>query len=387
MIPKHIEQRIKDSASIVDVVTKTLGVQLHRRGVQLVGFCPFHDDHSVGSFTVSEAKNICSCFSCGNKNLDPVGALIVGKNMSYNEALRHLASMYGIKVDNEPVPQVEQAKPREKAPELPIRYFDPTIVGSYMRGHQDNTLLRYLRNLPLTDGDRERLENAIALYLIGTSTKGKTAGRIIFWQLDQDYNVRTGKLMDYLPNGHRNKEVHPSWIHTLMEKAGKFDSTKEQVDKCLFGLHLMKVYPDAEVRIVESEKTALICSAFTNMEQVIWMATGGMSNLSMKQLQPLIDAGRTIILYPDYDGYAEWERAASVIGYKNLIVSETVRKQWKSSDGAKADIADIMMRLLYGHDSEVVEELTERIPSVGELITGLGLTVDKIEPINLYENG
>ena len=44
----------------------------------------------------------------------------------------------------------------------------------------------------------------------------------------------------------------------------------------MFGLHLAKVFADAEVCLVESEKTAVICSAFCDPNKKIWMACGGL---------------------------------------------------------------------------------------------------------------
>ena len=61
-IDENIEQKIRDAACIVDVLTDGLGVELHRSGANYVGLCPFHEDKHVGSFVVSEAKNICTCF-------------------------------------------------------------------------------------------------------------------------------------------------------------------------------------------------------------------------------------------------------------------------------------------------------------------------------------
>lgn len=40
-------------------------VRLVRRGGYLKGLCPFHNDMHIGSFIVSDRKNIFKCFSCG----------------------------------------------------------------------------------------------------------------------------------------------------------------------------------------------------------------------------------------------------------------------------------------------------------------------------------
>ena len=81
-----------------------------------------------------------------------------------------------------------------------------------------------------------------------------------------------------------------------MERTGAFNSDKYHVEHCLFGLHLATLFPEAEVCLVESEKSAVICSAFSDPKKRIWMATGGKSGFSLAALQPLIQQQRYIAL-------------------------------------------------------------------------------------------
>ena len=72
-------------------------VTLKRRGVNLIGLCPFHNEKTP-SFTVSPSKNICKCFGCG-KGGDPVGFLKEHMGFTYPEALRYIAKKYGIQIE------------------------------------------------------------------------------------------------------------------------------------------------------------------------------------------------------------------------------------------------------------------------------------------------
>ena len=54
MIDEATKQRILDAAKIEEVVGDF--VTLRRRGVNLIGLCPFHNEKTP-SFTVSPAKN------------------------------------------------------------------------------------------------------------------------------------------------------------------------------------------------------------------------------------------------------------------------------------------------------------------------------------------
>ena len=77
-------------------------------------------------------------------------------------------------------------------------------------------------------------------------------------------------------------------------------------------------------------------------------------------LRPLIEAGRTIVLYPDRDGVERWQESAKQIGYKQLSVnSEPVRKWWLPEDGEKADIADIVLRSLAEHKGQKPVQVAE----------------------------
>jgi DNA primase len=94
MIDHATVARIQDAAQIVDVVSDF--VTLKKRGVNFVGLCPFHDDRSP-SFYVSPAKNLCKCFSCGEGG-SPVHFVMKKEQLSYPEALKHLARKYHIEV-------------------------------------------------------------------------------------------------------------------------------------------------------------------------------------------------------------------------------------------------------------------------------------------------
>ena len=83
-----------DAADIVEVVREF--VTLRKAGVNYKGLCPFHHEKTP-SFTVSPAKQLCKCFSCG-KGGNAVNFLMQLEQMTYPEALKWLARKYGIEV-------------------------------------------------------------------------------------------------------------------------------------------------------------------------------------------------------------------------------------------------------------------------------------------------
>lgn len=91
--PKQV-QDILDAARIEDVVGEF--VSLKRRGVNLIGLCPFHGEKTP-SFNVNPARNIFKCFGCG-KGGDSITFLREHENLTYVEALRWLGKKYGIEI-------------------------------------------------------------------------------------------------------------------------------------------------------------------------------------------------------------------------------------------------------------------------------------------------
>ena len=85
---------VKERADIVDVVSEH--VVLKRRGREFVGLCPFHDDKSP-SMTVSPAKQIYYCFSCGAGG-HSIKFLMELQKSSFSEVVLQLAQRYQVPV-------------------------------------------------------------------------------------------------------------------------------------------------------------------------------------------------------------------------------------------------------------------------------------------------
>lgn len=112
-------QRILDTADIVEVVSDF--VSLKRRGSGYIGLCPFHNERTP-SFSVSKAKGICKCFSCG-KGGSPVGFIMEHEQLSYGEALRYLAKKYGIEIQEHEMSEEERQEETERESMLAINEF------------------------------------------------------------------------------------------------------------------------------------------------------------------------------------------------------------------------------------------------------------------------
>ena len=159
------------------------------------------------------------------------------------------------------------------------------------------------------------VEGLVDQYQLGLTK----AGDVIFFQIDKEGRCRTGKVMKYDPvTGHRIKDDSSkcpiTWIHALMKRKELLPEEWE-LTQCLFGEHLLSLYPDRTVALVESEKTAVICAGF--IPEYVWLATGGKTSLGNK-LDVL--SGRKVVAYPDVDAYGFWCERLSV--YSNIKVSD-----------------------------------------------------------------
>jgi len=235
-------------------------------------------------------------------------------------------------------------KPSIKDVDSRIDFIERNLMEKTLEAHQCNGLFQFLnKQLGL---DSAQVSETFLRYHVGSSSNGRT----VFWQTDINGGVRSGKLIRYdQETGHRIKACGVSWVHSEM-KTKSLIADDFSFQQCLFGEHLLPQYPNSRIGIVESEKTALICSLLLDgFDSTLWLATGGKSNLSARKLQHL--QGRKIVLLPDGDGFWEWSESRDSIS-KHLpdtpiIVSTALQNmipEEKKSEGF--DLADHLCGLL-----------------------------------------
>lgn len=377
-------QKVKDAASIVDVIGDFF--ELHRDGQQFECLCPFHDDRHMGSFKISPSRNIYKCFSCGAQG-GPVDFLMEYEKLSFADAIRWLGKKYSIDVPGAREMKVKPSTPRIPTPPLPVLELPFSTVKENIKD-TDNNLCRWLRSLPWSEDERERLERMLTLYFVGTIN-----GMTVFWNIDTQGKVRTGKMMLYKPDGHRDKNARYNfdWVHSKLMRnrrapdgseikgSATIDPEKYDGVPCYFGSHLLADprLANATINLVESEKTAIImATAGGKLKDHVWIATGGEQFLSHKYMQPLIDMGRKIVAYPDKDGAKTWKARAKDIGYKHLTVyTEFLDKFWTPADGNKADVADVVVRMMNDRQEKILEIMKASNPAINILINNLDLEI------------
>lgn len=126
MIDSATVDRILDAANIYEVVSDF--VTLRRRGANYVGLCPFHDEKTP-SFSVSPARGICKCFSCG-KGGNAVHFIMEHEQISFYEALRYLARKYNIEIKEQELTEEERQRKTDRESMLIVNDFAQNFFTS-----------------------------------------------------------------------------------------------------------------------------------------------------------------------------------------------------------------------------------------------------------------
>lgn len=215
----------------------------------------------------------------------------------------------------------------------PVSFVADDIFKCSLKDYEQNNFVQYLKNLFGAAITRQ----LIAQYFIGTSNHW--TGATVFWQIDANGKIRTGKIMLYSPyTGKRVKQPfnYITWVHKALQLP------EFELQQCLFGEHLLRSDPQKPVAIVESEKTAIIASVY--LPGFIWVAVGSLNNLNAEKCKPL--AGRKVILYPDLKAFEKWKgKAAELSIFARFTVSDLLESKSNKADKQQGfDLADYLIK-------------------------------------------
>lgn len=277
-----------------------------------VKYCPCNKSNKDGKFSPFEGCDEHGhCHSCG-KTFFP--------DLSKDEGFRF------------PVSFTPRGSRKRETGNFETSYVPKRYLDASMAIFGDNHFFRFLVDLV---GEKSA-EGLVQKYWIGSSKQ--KPGHSVFWQVDYEGKIRTGKIIEYDPlTGKRIKGNCPdvSWVHSNLSMQNF------QLQQCFFGEHLLP-QSDAMVAIVESEKTAVIASHFC--PQFVWLATGGKQNLSPSKLTRM--TSKEVILFPDNGAYHDWltlsERLSRGLRLKVSDCLEKIDNCYAFEPGF--DIADFLIQ-------------------------------------------
>lgn len=217
MIDQATIDRITESAQIQDVVGDF--VTLRKRGTNLLGLCPFHNEKTP-SFMVSPAKGIFKCFGCG-KGGNSVHFIMEHEQISYVEALKYLARKYHIEVQERELSAEEMAVRNDRESMF--------LVNDYAQKYFSNTLHNHIDGKSIGIGyfrERGFRDDIIQKFQLGYSLEQRDgfSQAAIKAGYNKEYLVRTGLTLEnengQLSDRFRGRVMFP--VHSLSGKVVAF---------------------------------------------------------------------------------------------------------------------------------------------------------------------
>ncbi|MBB6126951.1 DUF6371 domain-containing protein [Mucilaginibacter lappiensis] len=318
------------------------------------------------------------CPSCNKKTLvcfkDAEGNFADSK---FGRCDREVNCGYFLKPDDDVPVFVPYQRPVEKDPSfVPINCVLPTLTG-----YEESNFTKWL----IARFGNQRITELINTYRFGVDDSSPyTKDWIIFWQYDIHNRVRSGKIVKYCENGRRDKDNSATWYHKR-ERGGHQVFPDFNLRQCLFGEHLLMSQRGKPIAIVESEKTAMICSLF--IEKYVWLSCGGITQLTDEKIAPL--RNRTVTLFPDTgsegkNGDLYINKATSCVYQKengSWFKTHLIKAKWdddqrgskyRSGDGAPSSAYDKWKEkaILYNFN---ISDHIEKIASDADKDMGLDL--------------
>lgn len=428
MIPRETIDRVFAAAKIEEVVGDY--VTLHRRGANLIGLCPFHNE-KTGSFTVSPSKGIYKCFGCG-KSGHAIGFVMEIEQCSFVEAVKQVGRKYHIEVQERELSAEEQQRQDDRESMFVVNDFCNRWFQSQLWDTPDGQAigLSYFRERGLRD-------DIIRKFQLGYSPeKGSPLAQALKQQgFVEKYivnNVDTkigtgvcGKSEDgRIYDRFRDRVMFP--IHTVSGKtvafAGRIMKKKENVGKYvnspdsliysktneLYGLFLAKqaiarydlcylvegqmdvisMHQSGIENVVASGGTALtkpqirLIKRFTSNITVLYDGDAAGIHAALRGIDMFLEEGFNVkvVLLPDGedpDSYAQSHNASDFIEYIQSHQTDFIR--FKST----------LLREEAGGDPQkranLIKDITQSIAQIPDMITRQVYIKDSADKLMINE--
>ncbi len=359
-IPESFLDALTERCDITDVVSQY--VQLTKKGGNLFGLCPFHNEKTP-SFSVSPEKQIYHCFGCG-KGGGVVNFIMEIENLSFPEAVKFLADRAGMTVPEDGQDQ-ELPRLRKRMLELnkeAARWFHAQLsepagqkAAAYLQKRRISRKTAVNFGLGYAPDSWDSLLKAMGelgfdsdeLIRAGLASRGKTAGsaydkfrdRLIFPVLD----VR-GEVLGFsgraLADGQEPKYLNSPETLVFAKR------------RILYGIHRAKNTKRGSILLVEGniDVVTLHQAGFDNA--VASMGTA----LTTEQTRLISRYAKEIVLCYDNDpaGRKATERALDILKNSEFTV-KVLKLPDRIVDGQAVKIdADDFIKL---HGPEAFEQL------------------------------
>lgn len=241
MIDQPTIDRIHEAARIEEVVGDY--VTLRRRGVNMIGLCPFHNEKTP-SFTVSPAKGIFKCFGCG-KGGNSVHFIMEHEQISYVDALKYLAKKYHIEVKERDLSPEEMQANNDRESMFLVNDFAQKYFTNTLHHHVEGKAigLSYFHERGFRDDIIQKFQLGYCLEERDAFTKEALRSGY-----NKDFLVKTGLTIEY-SHSDNGEKVAPT---------GEFREADRFRGRVMFPVHSLsgKVLAFGGRVLKKDEKTA-----------------------------------------------------------------------------------------------------------------------------------
>jgi DNA primase len=314
--PETIET-IRQTARVEEVVGDF--VRLKRRGANLTGLCPFHNERTP-SFSVSPSKGIFKCFGCGASG-DALKFIMELEHLSYPDALRFLAQKYGIAIEEKELSPEEKEEFNERESLFAVNtfaneYFRTQLWNTemgravglsyfYERGFSDETIQLFslgyaqdqwdgLKNAAHSEGFKESYLQELGLITSGEKKVDMYRDRVIF-----PIQNLSGRVVGFGARYLLEKPNSPKYINSP-------ENPIYSKRKVLYGLYQSKKYIIKEDRCVLVEGYTDVISL--HQAGVCHVVSSSGTSLTSEQIQSIRKLTHNVTIL--YDGDAAGIKAS-----------------------------------------------------------------------------
>ena len=428
MIPREVIDSIYAAAKIEEVVGDY--VTLRRRGANLIGLCPFHNE-KTGSFTVSPSKGIYKCFGCG-KSGHAVGFIMDIEQSSYLDAIKQLGKKYHIDIPEREMTPEEQQRQDDRESMFVVNDFcnqwfqdqlwntpEGQAIGlSYFRerGLRDDIIRKYQlgyspeKGSPLMAALKQKgfqekyivnnVDTKIGTGVCGKSEDGRLYDRFRDRVMFPIFSV-SGKTVAFAGRIMKKKDNVGKYINSpdsiiyskTNELFGLFQAKQEIARKDLCYLvegqmDVISMYQSGIQNVVASGGTALtkpqikLIQRFTNNITVLYDGDAAGIHAALRGIDMFLEEGFNVkvVLLPDGedpDSYAQSHNASDFIEYIQSHQTDFIR--FKSALLKEETGGDPQKR------ANLIKDITQSIAQIPDLITRQVYIKDTADKLQINE--
>lgn len=406
MIDRATIDRIMDAANIVDVVSEF--VSLRKSGTSYKGLCPFHDDRTP-SFSVSPARGVYKCFSCGKAG-NAVRFIMDHEQMSYVDALKWLARKYNIEVKERELTSEEREQENERESifivnewaaeyfhDILLNHIDGKAIGlAYFRsrGIRDDIIQKFRLGFSLSQRDAMANEALKKGYKAEFLVKGglcgqrengslydRFAGRVLFPWMSVSGKVVGfgGRVLDSRTKGVNQKYVNTPdtpVYHKDHELYGLFQAKKAIAkEDCVYMVEgytdVLSMHQCGIENVVANSGTALnlhqirLLHRFTQNVVLLYDGDEAGIHAAMRGTDMFLAEGMNIkvLLLPDNDDPDSFARKHTTTEFREYITTH------------QTDFMEFKTRVLLNDNSDPIK----RAEAISSIVKSISVIPDQIK--------